>query len=135
MTRRCGAGASTAEMPPDERRLPVVADAGGGIGFSGGRRGSLDGRLVVQRPWGSPAAGIALVGFGRVPHEMLRLLLITGFLGGLTTFSTFSGESLLLLQRGAFGWAFIHTLTHVLGALGCAALGAAATRAVLGTGV
>ena len=79
--------------------------------------------------------GIALVGFGRVPHEMLRLLLITGFLGGLTTFSTFSGESLLLLQRGAFGWAFIHTLTHVLGALGCAALGAAATRAVLGTGV
>jgi len=72
--------------------------------------------------------GIALVAFGRVPNEMLRLLLVTGFLGGLTTFSAFSGESLALLQRGAFGWAFIHTLAHVLGSLGCAFLGAAAAR-------
>jgi len=76
--------------------------------------------------------GIALVAFGRVPHEMLRLLLVTGFLGGLTTFSAFSGESLALLQRGAIGWAFVHTLAHVLGSLGCAALGAAAARAWAG---
>ena len=77
--------------------------------------------------------GIALVVFRRVPNEMLRLLLVTGFLGGLTTFSAFSGESLALLQRGALGWAFAHTLAHVLGALGCAALGAAAARAWFGT--
>lgn len=76
--------------------------------------------------------GIALVSFERLPNELLRLLLVTGFLGGLTTFSAFSGESLGLLQRGAWGWAMLHTGAHVLGALGSAALGAALTRAVLG---
>ncbi|KQW00661.1 hypothetical protein ASC87_16990 [Rhizobacter sp. Root1221] len=77
--------------------------------------------------------GIALVSFARVPNEMLRLLLVTGFLGGLTTFSAFSGESLALLQRGAFGWALAHTLAHVLGALGFAALGAAMARGWFGS--
>ena len=77
--------------------------------------------------------GIALVSFARVPNEMLRLLLVTGFLGGLTTFSAFSGESLALLQRGAFGWALAHTLAHVMGALGCAALGAAMARGWFGS--
>ncbi len=67
--------------------------------------------------------GVALVFFQRLPNETLRLLLVTGFLGGLTTFSAFSGESLLLLQQGRWGWAVAHTLAHVLGALGCAALG------------
>ena len=67
--------------------------------------------------------GVALVFFQRLPNETLRLLLVTGFLGGLTTFSAFSGESLLLLQQGRWAWALAHTLAHVLGALGCAALG------------
>ena len=44
--------------------------------------------------------GVAMVWFARQPNEVLRLLLVTGFLGGLTTFSAFSGESLALLQRG-----------------------------------
>lgn len=73
--------------------------------------------------------GVALVAFGRVPHEALRLLLVTGFLGGLTTFSTFSGESLAMIERGAWAGALAHTLAHVVGALGCAAAGAALTRA------
>jgi hypothetical protein len=46
-----------------------------------------------------------------------RLLLITGFLGGLTTFSSFSGESLSFLHRGEFGWAAAHAMAHLLGAL------------------
>ncbi|MDH3210727.1 MAG: fluoride efflux transporter CrcB [Burkholderiaceae bacterium] len=76
--------------------------------------------------------GAALVGFGRVPNELLRLLLVTGLLGGLTTFSAYSAESLQLLQRGALGLAMLHTLANVLGALGCAALGVQLARACLG---
>jgi fluoride exporter len=67
--------------------------------------------------------GAALAWFSRSPHELLRLLLVTGFLGGLTTFSSFSGESLLLLQRGEWPLAFAHSAAHLLGSLGCAALG------------
>jgi fluoride exporter len=67
--------------------------------------------------------GLAMVYFERQPNDTLRLLLVTGFLGGLTTFSAFSAESLNLLQRGEWVWAMVHTLAHVLGALGCAALG------------
>ncbi|WP_119154351.1 fluoride efflux transporter CrcB [Caldimonas tepidiphila] len=67
--------------------------------------------------------GAALAWFGRHPDELLRLLLVTGFLGGLTTFSAFSAESLLMLQRQEWGAALAHALAHVLGALGAAALG------------
>ncbi|HEV7912419.1 MAG TPA: fluoride efflux transporter CrcB [Albitalea sp.] len=67
--------------------------------------------------------GIAMLWFQRWPNELMRLLLVTGFLGGLTTFSAFSGESLALLQRGDWGWALAHTLAHVAGSLACAALG------------
>jgi fluoride exporter len=72
---------------------------------------------------GGLLCGVALVALARSPHELLRLLCITGFLGGLTTFSAFSAESLMLIQRGAWGWAAVHSLTHVFGALGFAALG------------
>ncbi len=57
------------------------------------------------------------------PDELLRLLLVTGFLGGLTTFSAFSIESLGLLQRGQIGPALLHSAAHLLGSLACAALG------------
>lgn len=67
--------------------------------------------------------GMALEWFGRQPNEWLKLLLVTGFLGGLTTFSAFSGESLALLRQGALGMALAHTLAHVVGSLGAAALG------------
>ena len=49
---------------------------------------------------GGLLVGIALAWFERTPDEMLRLLLVTGLLGGFTTFSAFSVESLMLLQRG-----------------------------------
>lgn len=75
--------------------------------------------------------GVALVWFDRVPNEALRLLCVTGFLGGLTTFSSFSGESLVLLQRGEWALALGHTLAHLFGSLACAALGFWLGRAVL----
>jgi len=75
--------------------------------------------------------GAALAWFARSPNEVARLLFVTGFLGGLTTFSSFSGESLMLLQRGAWAMAVAHTLTHLLGSLACAGLGFRLLRALL----
>ena len=72
---------------------------------------------------GGLLVGVALAWFERSPDEMLRLLVVTGFLGGFTTFSAFSVESLQLLQRGALLPALGHALAHVAGALACAALG------------
>jgi CrcB protein len=46
-----------------------------------------------------------------------RLLLITGILGGFTTFSSFSIESFLLFRDGHSGWAVIYILTSVLAGL------------------
>jgi fluoride exporter len=53
----------------------------------------------------------------------LRLLLVTGFLGGLTTFSTFSAEATTLLLEARYGWALLTVAVHVLGSLGLTALG------------
>lgn len=80
------------------------------------------GTLVVNGV-GGLLIGIALAWFARSPNEGLRLLLVTGFLGGLTTFSAFTGESLTLLQRGDIGWALAHSAAHLLGALACCAIG------------
>jgi fluoride exporter len=74
--------------------------------------------------------GAALFYFERTPNELYRLLVITGFLGGLTTFSSFSVESLIMIQRGEWALALGHTLAHVLGALVFAAIGFGAARAL-----
>ena len=58
-----------------------------------------------------------------------RLFIITGFLGGLTTFSTFSAESVALLMRGSYGWALAHAGAHLFGSLVLTALGIATYRA------
>lgn len=82
------------------------------------------GTLVVNLTGGFLVGlALGLIEVGAFEHHHLRLLLVTGFLGGLTTFSTFSGESLILLQKHAYVWALGHTLSHVLGALLMAGLG------------
>jgi fluoride exporter len=53
----------------------------------------------------------------------VRLFVITGFLGGLTTFSTFSAEGVNLIARGQYGWALTHILVHVIGSLVLTGLG------------
>ena len=56
-------------------------------------------------------------------HPNVRLFVVTGFLGALTTFSSFSAESLELLQAGRYGWALAHTSAHLFGSLAAAAAG------------
>ena len=46
-----------------------------------------------------------------------RLLVITGFCGGLTTFSTFSAEITTLLQQGRITWALGAVAAHVVGSV------------------
>lgn len=58
----------------------------------------------------------------------MRLFIITGFLGGLTTFSTFSAEAVSLIQRGQTGWAVAHIGTHLVGSIVLTMLGIAAVR-------
>ena len=58
------------------------------------------------------AAVAFFASFPALPAEW-RLLIITGFCGGLTTFSTFSAEVVALLQRGQGLWALLEIATHV----------------------
>ena len=68
--------------------------------------------------------------FEALPPEV-RLLITTGFLGGLTTFSTFSGEAALLLARQQFGWAAALTLAHVVGSVALTFAGIGSMRLLL----
>ena len=52
-----------------------------------------------------------------------RLLTVTTFLGGLTTFSTFSAETATLLLQARYGWAAAAILVHVAGSLCMTILG------------
>jgi CrcB protein len=57
-----------------------------------------------------------------------RLFAITGVLGGLTTFSTFSAEVVTLLSRGQLAWAIGTATAHLAGSLALTALGIATVR-------
>ena len=63
--------------------------------------------------------GVALAYFAlnpALPAEW-KLLVVTGFLGALTTFSSFSAEVVTLLQQGRTGWALVTVSGHVIGSL------------------
>jgi CrcB protein len=69
--------------------------------------------------------GIAVAFFSSNPNlsPEWRLFVITGFLGGLTTFSSFSVEVVAFIERGEFAWALGTALLHVLGSLALTLLG------------
>lgn len=63
--------------------------------------------------------GVAVACFAQMPNlsPEWRLVIITGFCGGLSTFSTFSIEVVTALERGAYSWALGMVTVHVLGSL------------------
>lgn len=68
--------------------------------------------------------GLALAFFVITPSQNeLKLFVMTGFLGGLTTFSAFSAEAFSLLHKQEYAWASVHILGHVFGSLLMTALG------------
>jgi CrcB protein len=80
---------------------------------------------------GGFAIGVALAAFARHPEwaAAWRPFLVTGLLGGLTTFSTFSAEIHTLLMQGRVAWAFGAAAAHLAGSLLATAAGWAAWQA------
>jgi fluoride exporter len=80
--------------------------------------------------------GLALAFFERHPGlpPEARLMVITGFMGGLTTFSTFSGEVVALIGRDEYFWALATVGLHVFGSLLLTAAGVLTVRLALGGG-
>lgn len=70
---------------------------------------------LVANAIGGYLIGVAVAFLGNHPElsPQWRLLIVTGFLGGLTTFSTFSAEVVSLLQQGRLMWACGAIATHV----------------------
>jgi len=96
--------------------------------------------ILPNLPLGTLAANLAggfLIGiaveffsqYADLPLEM-RLLVITGFLGGMTTFSSFSVEVVLLLNAARYGWMTLLLATHVIGSIIMTILGMLAFRAL-----
>ena len=96
---------------------------------------------LLQRafPWGTFAvnvAGCLLIGMLHVfiverggQSETLRLFTMVGVLGGFTTFSSFSLETLLLVQQGALGRAAAYVAASVFVCLVASVAGMALARA------
>lgn len=81
--------------------------------------GTLTANLI-----GAFIIGAGLAWFNRLPQvdPVWKLLITTGFCGGLTTFSTFSSEVVFLLQAGKFSWALLNITVNLLGSFAMTAL-------------
>lgn len=123
----------------------AFAAVGGGAALGAWSRWGLGlwlNPLLPELPLGTLLANLAggyLIGLVLAWFAMaqsvspeVRLLVVTGFLGALTTFSTFSAEAVTLLQRQQFGWVFAHVALHLAGSLGATVLGMWTLRLVKG---
>ncbi|MEN2785789.1 fluoride efflux transporter CrcB [Sphingomonas qilianensis] len=118
--------------------------AGGAVG-SGARY--LTGRATLGAfgpayPWGTLAVNLiggllmgALIGVlaRSSASENWRLLLAVGALGGFTTFSAFSLDTVMMIERGALGTAALYVLISVIGSIAALFAGLMLTRSIFGT--
>lgn len=120
-----------------------IIAVGGGAAIGAWLRwwlGILLNHLFPTLPLGTLAANLAgglLMGFAMellTRHAVVlpeaRLLITTGFLGGLTTFSTFSAEIVTLLLRKEYLWGSIAIASHVVGSLAMTIFGMLLVRAL-----
>lgn len=96
-----------------------------------------------QFPWATftiNVSGSFLIGFLTValtrwlPHPNLRLMIVTGFLGGYTTFSTFEYDSVTLWNRGEIGLAVVNLVGSVVVGFAAVLLGIMAARGLASSG-
>lgn len=132
-------------MPDNAFNPAVLGAVAGGSAIGGVARYGLT--LLAQPrdvafPFGTLAvnvSGCLLIGAiaqytlmtGRLSPEV-RVLLISGFCGGFTTFSTFSFESVELIQAGAWSRALLYVFVSVLAGVGAVWAGSAVIRATIG---
>jgi CrcB protein len=76
------------------------------------------------------AGWLSLRGSGGEP---MRLFFAVGILGGFTTFSAFSLETVMMIERGAMASALAYILVSVVASVGALALGLGMARAAMGT--
>lgn len=124
-------------MPP---LLLVMFGGAIGAGLRFGLGSFVGARFGTSFPWGTLlinvggglAMGVlsAFVQRGGGTHEPLRLFAGVGVLGGFTTFSSYSLETLQLIERGSSGLAAAYAVGSLVAALGAVAAGAALGRLV-----
>lgn len=131
-------GVKSVAMSDHAQHFPTLALVAIGIGaaFGAWLRWWLGLRLnpvLAHMPLGTLAAnllggyliGVAVAFFAarpEIPPEA-RLFVVTGFLGGLTTFSSFSAEVVHLIDTARYGWALGAAALHLGGSLSMTALG------------
>jgi fluoride exporter len=119
----------------------LVLSTGGALGVNARYWLALwiDRRADPQFPWatftinvsGSFAIGVVTALLARwAPHPHARLFLVVGFLGGYTTFSSFSLEALALVERGALGRSLAYMGGSVVSSFVAVALGVALGHAL-----
>src|SRR4051812_5650010 len=100
----------------------------------------MNGWASPRFPWatfsinvsGSFAIGFLTMVLARwLPHPHIRLLVLVGFLGGYTTFSTFEFDSLTLLERGERGLSLVNLAGSVAAGLAAVGLGVGLARALI----
>lgn len=122
-------------------RAVLVLSIGGSLGVNARYwLGVAIARWVgVAFPWGTLfinvsgafAIGLLAVLLSRwMPHPELRLLVVVGFLGGYTTFSSFAAEAMALWERGARGEAVAYVVGSVGAGMIAVVLGTVAGRMV-----
>jgi CrcB protein len=132
-------------IPQKENDMPWMNLAAVGVGAACGAwlRWGLSVLLnpvLPSLPLGTLAANLVgglLIGIVMGLAEPLslsvttRLLVVTGFLGGLTTFSSFSAEAVGTMMRGESGWAIVLVMAHLIGSLMLTGIGVLIGRTVV----